>query len=109
MAKLIIYKPDNSIADILLIPDTLAIELTKIFQYSRREFLDLALLREIKLKTLSIVFKVLKEKNIKINNIQEIEAFTICTVDWFISLLDVIYRIEQLPNSESLIISLSIK
>ena len=107
MAQLTIFNPNGSIADIFLISNTLAVRLTKFLQYSRRKFLNLALLREIKMKVLFTVFKVLTEKSIKINNIQEVEAFAICTVDWFISLLDVIYRIERLPNSNSLTIRLS--
>ena len=107
MAQLTIFNPNGSIADIFLISNTLAVRLTNFLQYSRRKFLNLALLREIKMKVLFTVFKVLTEKSIKINNIQEVEAFAICTVDWFISLLDVIYRIERLPNSNSLTIRLS--
>ena len=107
MARLIVLKPDGSIAHIFLIPDTLAIELTKVLQYSRRESLNLALLREIKLQVLSIVFKILKNNNIQINDVQEVEAFAISNINNFSSLLDVIVRIEQLPNSDSLAIRLS--
>ena len=107
MAQLTVLNPDSSIADIILISDALAVELTNILQYSRREYLDLALLREIKLIALSVVLRVLKEKNIKINNVREIENFTICTLDWFLFLLNVIYRIEKLPNPDSLIICIS--
>ena len=109
MAKLTVYNPDSSIADISLIPDTLALELTIILQYSKRKSLDLALLREIKIIALSIVFKVLKEKNIKVNNPEYIEAVTRYSIDSFSPLIAVIYRIERLPSSNSLIIRLSIK
>ena len=107
MAQLTVLKPDGSIADTFSIPDTLALELTRVLQYSKRESLDLALIREIKIIALSIVFKVLKEKNIKVNNPEAIEAFTRYAIDSFSPLLDVIYRIEKLPNSESLSIHLS--
>ena len=90
-----------------IIPDTLALELTRVLQYSRREYLDLAWLREIKLIALSVVFKVLKEKNIKVNNPEAIEAFTRYAIASFRPLIAVIYRIEQLPNSDCLTIYLS--
>ena len=107
MAQLTVFKPDSSIADIFLIPDTLALELRTVLQYSDRKSLDLALLGEIKLRVLSIVSKVLKDKNVKIDHPEDIEAFTIYAIDSFSSLLDVIYRIEQLPNPDSLTIRLS--
>ena len=107
MAQLTVLNPDGSIAHIFSISDTLAIELTKVLQYSRRQFLDLALLREIELRVLSIFFKILKENNIQISNLQEFEVLAISNINSFSSLLDVIYRIEQLPNADSLTISLS--
>ncbi len=70
MAELTVLNPDGSVADILLIPDALALELTIVLQYSNRKSLDLALLKEIKLRVLSIFSRVLKEKNIQINNTQ---------------------------------------
>ena len=107
MYKLTVFNPNGSVADVLLIPDTLAIELTNVLENSNRESLDLALLREIKLRALSVVFRTLKEQNIKTNNPQDIQDFAICTLDWFGSLLDVILLIEELPNPNSLCICLS--
>ena len=107
MYQLTVFNPDGSVADVLLIPDTLAIELTNVLENSKRESLDLALLREIKLRALSVVFRTLKEQNIKINNPKDIQDFAICTMDWFGSLLDVIVLIEELPNPDSLCICLS--
>ena len=107
MYKLTVFNPDGSVADVLLIPDNLAIELTNVLENSKREFLDLALLREIKLRALSVVSTALKEQNIKTNNPQDIQDFAISTLDWFGSLLDVILLIEELPNPNSLYICLS--
>ena len=107
MAQLTVLNPDSSIADIFSIPDNFAYELTKIVQNSNRKSLDLAWLRDIKLQVLSIVFKILKNNNIQINDVQEVEAFAISNINNFSSLLDVIVRIEQLPNSDSLAIRLS--
>ncbi len=107
MAKLIVLNSDGSVADTFSIYDTLAIELTIVLEYSARESLDLALLREIELKVLSVFSKILKGNNIQINNVQEVETFARSNIDSFSSLLDVISRIEKLPNSESLIICLS--
>ena len=42
MYKLTVFNPDGSIADVLLISDTLAIELTNVLENSKRESLDLA-------------------------------------------------------------------
>ncbi len=109
MAQLTVYNPDGSIADIFSIPDALALELTNVIQYSKKKALDLALLREIKIKALSVVFKVLTERNIKTDNPEDIEAFAISNLDCFDSLVDVILRIEKLPNADSFTISLSIK
>ncbi len=91
MTKLIVLNSDGSIADIFSIPDTLAIELTTVLQYSNRKYLDLALLREIELQVLSVISK----------------GFAISTIYCFSSLLDVISRIEKLPNADSLTIRLS--
>ncbi len=77
MYQLTVFNPDGSVADVLLIPDTLAIELTNVLENSKRESLDLALLREIKLRALSVVFRTLKEQNIKTNNPQDIQDFAI--------------------------------
>ena len=107
MAQLTVLNPDGSIADIFSIPDNFACELTKIVQNSNRKSLDLALLREIKVKALSIVSRILKERNIKTDNPEDIEAFAISNLDCFDSLLDVILRIEKLPNSDFLTICLS--
>ena len=107
MAQLTVLNPDDSIADIFSIPDALAIELTTVLQYSKRKSLDLALLREIELRVLSIFFKILKENNIQISNLQEFEVLAVSNINSFSSLLDVIYRIEQLPNADSLSIRLS--
>ena len=91
MAQLTVFNPNGSIADIFSIPDALAIELTKVLQYSKRKSLDLALLREIELRVLSTISK----------------GFAISTIYCFSSLLDVISRIEKLPNADSLTIRLS--
>ncbi len=107
MAQLTVLKPDDSIADIFSIPDALALELTTVLQYSKRKSLDLALLREIELRVLSIFFKILKENNIQISNLQEFEVLAVSNINSFSSLLDVISRIEQLPNPDSLTIRLS--
>ena len=107
MAKLIVLNSDGSVADTFSISDTLAIELTIVLEYSARESLDLALLREIELKVLSVFSKILKGNNIQINNVQEVETFARSNIDSFSSLLDVISRIEKLPNPNSLIIRLS--
>ncbi len=42
MYKLTVFNPDGSVADVLLIPDFLAIELTNVLENSKRESLDLA-------------------------------------------------------------------
>ena len=107
MAQLTVLNPDDSIADIFLISDSLALELTNVIQYSNRKSLDLALLREIELGVLSVFFKILKENNIQISNLQEFEVLAVSNINSFSSLLDVIYRIEQLPNPDSLTIQLS--
>ena len=107
MYKLTVFNPDGSVADVLLIPDNLAIELTNVLENSKRKSLDLALLREIKVRALSVVSTALKEQNIKTSAPQDIQDFAICTLDWFGSLLDVILLIEELPNPNSLCICLS--
>ncbi len=91
MAQLTVLNPDDSVADTFSISDALALELTKVLQHSKKESLDLALLREIKLRVLSILSK----------------AFALSNIDCFGSLLDVIFRIEKLPNPDSLIIFVS--
>ncbi len=107
MYKLTVFNPNGSVADVLLIPDNLAIELTNVLENSKRKSLDLALLREIKVRALSVVSTALKEQNIKTSAPQDIQDFAICTLDWFGSLLDVIVLIEELPNPDSLCICLS--
>ena len=91
MAQLTVFNPDGSIADTFSISDALANELTTVLQYSNRKSLDLALLREIELRVLSTISK----------------GFAISTIYCFSSLIDVISRIEKLPNADSLTISLS--
>ncbi len=91
MAQLTISNPDGSIVDTFSISDTLALELTIILQYSRRESLDLGLLKEIEDRVLSIISK----------------GFSISSIYYFTSLQDVISRIEKLPNSDALTIFVS--
>ncbi len=81
MYKLTVFNPDGSVADVLLIPDNLAIELTNVLENSKRKSLDLALLREIKVRALSVVSTALKEQNIKTSAPQDIQDFAICTLD----------------------------
>ncbi len=107
MAKLIVLNSNGSVTDTFSISDTLAIELTIVLEYSARKSLDLALLREIELKVLSVFSKILKGNNIQINNVQEVETFARSNIDSFSSLLDVISRIEKLANPNYLIIRLS--
>ncbi len=104
MAQLTVYTPDNSIADVLAIPDELALEFTDILENLDRNSLDLTLLRKIKNHGLSIVLKSFKEQGIQVNNPQEIQDLAISTIDWFASLLDVIQKIKKLPNPDSLTI-----
>ncbi len=107
MAQLTISNPDGSIVDTFSISDALAVELSVVLEYSTKESLDLALLREIELKILSVFSKILKEKNIQINNVQEAKGFAMSSISYFTSLLDVISRVENLPNSDSLTIFVS--
>ncbi len=104
MAQLTVLNPDGSVADVLAISNELALEFTDILENLDRDSLDLALLREIELKVLSAFSQILKEKNIEINNVQEAKSFARSTIYYFSSFLDVIYRIEKLPNPDSLTI-----
>ena len=88
MAQLTVYNPDGSIVDVFSISDALAVELTKILQYSERKSLDLALLKEFESRILSTISK----------------GFSISTVYYFSPFLDVISRVENLPNANSLTI-----
>ena len=91
MAQLTILNPDGSIVDTFSISDALAVELSVVLEYSTKESLDLALLREIEGRVFSIISK----------------GFSISSIYYFTSLLDVISRIEKLPNADSLTIFVS--
>ncbi|MGK7892138.1 MAG: hypothetical protein AB4372_00395 [Xenococcus sp. (in: cyanobacteria)] len=106
MAKLIVLKPDDSIAYVIDISDSLTVKLTNILEESDNSFLDLVLLKEIKKQTLFVVSKSLREQNTQIDSSQQIQDLAISSIDWFGSLLAVIRIVEKLPNSNSLTIRL---
>ena len=58
MAQLTIYKPDNSIADVLIISECLYKELSRVARLFELEYLNLAFIREIKRRVLLTVTTV---------------------------------------------------
>ncbi len=57
--------------------------------------------------SLFVVSTVLREENMQIDSLQQIQDLAISSIDWFGSLLAVIRIIEKLPNSNFLTIRLS--
>ena len=102
MAQLTVLNPDNSCADIILITDSLHHELKRIFNIFKVEEFNLFLLKEIRMRVLAKA-----SREFKSINIQQLKAIASNSLDWFDELLDVISRIEKLPNADSLTIGLS--
>ena len=102
MAQLTVFNPDDSIADILFIPECLDNELKRIARIFNLKEFNLAFFKEIKRRVLS---RTAKES--KWTDIEAIQKLAVYSLDWFGSLLDVIVMIEQLPNPEFLTIRLS--
>ena len=102
MAQLTIFKPDNSCADVLIISDSLHKALFKFAQLFELEHLDLAALKKIKGHALSVV-----SPNKNRTNFREIQKMASNSFDCFDELIDVIVRLENLEDSDSLCIYLS--
>ena len=102
MAQLTVFNPDYSCSDVILISDYLRDELRRIFNILKVEEFNLFLLKEIRRRVLA---KASRES--KSTDIQKLKTIASDSLNWFDELLDVIYRIEELPNSDSLTICLS--
>ena len=114
MAQLTIYKPDNSIADVLIISDSLYKELSRVARLFELEYLNLAFIREIKRRVLVTVTTVesldkntlnwVIDRELKESLLKRIASKSF---NWFDELLDVISCIERLSNPHSLRICLT--
>ncbi len=102
MAQLTIFKPDNSCAEIILISDSLYNEILKNLDALELYNFNLIFLKEIEERVLSII-----SSRIKTTNLEESRGIISDFLNWFNELVEVISNIEKLPNSESLIISIS--
>ncbi len=102
MPQLIVFKADNSCADIIPISDSLYNKLIENAENFKQEHLTLAFLNEAQKRTL-----FLASKKFQTNNQQEVKDLASHYFDWFDELTDVINRIETLENSDSFLIDLS--
>ena len=102
MPQLTIFKPDNSCVDVLIISEELYKALYKFSQLFELEFLDLDALKKIKGHALSVV-----PQNKNRTNFREIQKIASNSFDCFDELIDVIVRLENLENSDFLLIYLS--
>ncbi|MDJ0648265.1 MAG: hypothetical protein QNJ60_06105 [Xenococcaceae cyanobacterium MO_188.B19] len=102
MAQLTVFNPDYSCADVILISDSLRDELRRIFNILQVEEFNLFLLKKIKRRVLA---KASRE-SFSIN-IEKLKTIASDSLNWFDELLDVISRIEKLPNRDCLTICLS--
>ncbi len=102
MAQLIVFKPDNSCADIIDISDSLYKKLKEMTKHFALKYLDLASLKETQERALYLTSKKVQGKKQ-----EEVKDLVSSYFDWFDELLDVIARIENLENPDSLCIYLS--
>ena len=102
MAQLTIFKPDNSCADIIDVSDSLYKALFKFSQLFELEHLNLDALKKIKGHALLVV-----SQNKNRTNFREIQKMASNSLDCFDELIDVIVRLENLEDPDSLCIYLS--
>ena len=102
MAKLTIFKPDNSCADIIDVSDSLYKKLKEMTKHFALKYLDLAFLKETQERALYMTAKKFEGKKQ-----EKIKDLASSYLDWFDELLDVIVRIENLENPDYLCIYLS--
>ncbi len=102
MAKLTIFKPDKSCADIIAISDSLYKALYKFSQLFELEHLNLDALKKIKNHALSVV-----SPDKHRTNFRKIQKMASNSFDCFDELIDVIVHLENLEDPDSLCIYLS--
>lgn len=101
MTELTILKRDSSLVDIILISDSLRDEILKNLEMFELDNFSLIFLKQMKNRTLTIV-----SRGIKSVNSEDIQDIASDYFNWFDELLEVINRLEELSDSESLIFSI---
>ena len=102
MPQLTIIKPDNSLVEVLIISESLYKELIEASLDFELEHINLSCLKETQARALYLTSKKVQGKKQ-----EELKDLASSYLDWFDELLDVIVRIENLENPDSLCIYLS--